>query len=406
MWLQLAASACHHGPAIGNISFSNIMSNTKNSKNKTLYNSDPSLYGGKISVNKKRKKLVSNGVKPSFDSNSSDNNEIQAEPIIGTNQSIAKDYYRLTSAPTPQSVRPEGVLKKSLSAIQQKWKSEAIDYSYACNQLKSIRQDLTVQHIRNPFTVQCYETHARIAIESGDYGEFAQCQSQLHQLYQEICEKHAKSKSQTNIDTILPNKAEFHAYKILQYLFYQREHDLHLINFIEHHLTAQDKANPFIQYSINCRNATISNNYKQFFALYTQAPVMCGYLLDSTAERMRLKALTILATAYRPNLSLNYITKILAFDSVDECLQYCVALNLLISTESKENYLLDTKLSAPILQTLLNNKSQQQQQTQANTNQTQSSNTAVELTLQQKLDQAMGGSSNSSKKKKKKHKKA
>lgn len=104
--------------------------------------------------------------------------------VKGTCQEIEKRYLRLTSAPDPTTVilrlrnlngmlllqsffflpplllislkccnlqvRPEEVLEKALLMVQNSQRN----YLYKCDQLKSIRQDLTVQRIHNQLTVK------------------------------------------------------------------------------------------------------------------------------------------------------------------------------------------------------------------------------------------------------------
>ncbi|ERF69577.1 hypothetical protein EPUS_01907 [Endocarpon pusillum Z07020] len=111
------------------------------------------------------------GFRSPFNDNSSNANTPSATedtgPVIGRSQKLEKNYFRLTSAPNPDTVRPLPVLQKTLELLKRKWKQEA-NYTYICDQFKSLRQDLTVQHIKNEFTVNVYEIHARIALEKGD----------------------------------------------------------------------------------------------------------------------------------------------------------------------------------------------------------------------------------------------
>ena len=68
-------------------------------------------------------------------------------------------------------MRPEPVLIQSLNHLKQRWKDGGAEYLWICSQLKAVRQDLTVQRIKNALAVDVYETHARIALEEGDLNE-------------------------------------------------------------------------------------------------------------------------------------------------------------------------------------------------------------------------------------------
>jgi hypothetical protein len=63
----------------------------------------------------------------------------------------------------PATIRPLSVLERAFSFVMNKYRLQK-DGSYISDQLKSIRQDLMVQAIRNDFTVLVYEENARISL--------------------------------------------------------------------------------------------------------------------------------------------------------------------------------------------------------------------------------------------------
>ncbi|KAI8991990.1 nuclear export factor [Mycotypha africana] len=225
------------------------------------------------------------------------------QPVVGTCTKLEKNYLRLTSAPDPTTVRPLEILKKTLKLLKEKWKKEQ-NYTYICDQFKSVRQDLTVQHIKNEFTVQVYEIHARIALEKSDLGEYNQCQTQLKDLYARgIC----------------GHDMEFTAYRILYYLHTQNWGD---VNSVMADLTPEQKENEFVKHALEVRSSLATGNYHCFFNLYKCAPNMGAYLMDHFCERERVQSLITLCKACRPDIPFSFIQNELAFDTEEQMLKF------------------------------------------------------------------------------------
>ena len=226
--------------------------------------------------------------------------------IVGTCQKLEKPYLRLTSAPDPATVRPLPVLKATLKLLKDKWRSNA-DYGYICDQFKSLRQDMTVQRIKSDFTVLVYEIHARIAIEQGDLGQYNQCQTQLKDLY----------------DVGLSgSESEFMAYRLL-YLIHCRNKQA--INQFLGELSVDQRENEAISHALKVCSAVALGNYSQLFNLYKNAPNMGAYFMDLFVARERSTSLNTILKAYRPTISIRFLTDMLAFSSVEDCKTWLVS---------------------------------------------------------------------------------
>nr|XP_017233075.1 PREDICTED: SAC3 family protein A-like [Daucus carota subsp. sativus] len=263
--------------------------------------------------------------------------------VKGTCQEVEKRYLRLTSAPDPATVRPEEVLEKALVMVQGSQKN----YLYKCDQLKSIRQDLTVQRIRNELTVKVYETHARLAIEVGDLSEYNQCQSQLQVLYAE------------------GNKGcdmEFSAYNLLCVILHSNN-NRDLLSAMSR-LSVDARKDVAVKHALAVRAAVTSGNYVLFFRLYKEAPNLSTCLMDLYVEKMRYAAMKCMSRSYRPTLPVAYIAQVLGFssvlptaeqndekdvDAIEECVEWLKAHGACLITDNPDEVLLDAKASVSSL---------------------------------------------------------
>ncbi|KIY70771.1 hypothetical protein CYLTODRAFT_370451 [Cylindrobasidium torrendii FP15055 ss-10] len=238
--------------------------------------------------------------------------DLEKSAIVGKSQEIYKDYLRLTSEPKPETIRPAHVLELTFTNLSQRWKSKEVNYHWMCSQLKSLRQDLTVQRIKTDLTVKTYQLHARIALEESDLVEFNACLSMLKSL-------HESGLGQE----FLP---EFTAYRILLLLHGRNRSEL---NIYVGQLTNEQKQDIHIKHALAVQKAMLLGNYYALFALYKDAPSMAGYLMDHFVPRERLRALIVMSKAYK-SLPMSLMMDQLAFETTADLLVFLGQYKLLI----------------------------------------------------------------------------
>jgi hypothetical protein len=240
--------------------------------------------------------------------------------IVGQCEEWEKQYLRLTTAPDPALVRPPRVIEIALARVLERWAREgAADYHWTASQFKSMRQDLTVQHIKSDLTVRVYEAHARIALEAGDLSEFNQCQTQLFMLYRDwpalaACER------------------EFMFYHLLYCVVTGNAAALTKAIAELPRAAREDAA---IALALSLRQAVALNNYCVFFRLHARCPLHGRYLTAKLVPRIRLRALAVMLRAYRPGaVQIRFVATSLGFgEDVEACRRYVVACGAALSED-------------------------------------------------------------------------
>ncbi len=272
---------------------------------------------------------------------------------MGTSAVLEKPYLRLTDFPKAENVRPFPILIKSLAHIKSQYIQNE-DFDWANEQLKSVRQDLTVQHIRNKFVLDVYETHARLLLEHGDLNEFHQCQSMIQSLTSptnkidltsqctdEIGGDFRSVRNHEDDEECLRQSEEasdeFYAYGLLFNLVQNSWGEL--TRLLSTHQTkdcdrpTSDVASEIssdsseipacfrgasVRHALKVVKAVMHDDYQAFFRLYESAPHLSAYLMDFLVRRVRKNAYHRIIASYRPSLSVEHFREALSFQDLEE----------------------------------------------------------------------------------------
>lgn len=273
--------------------------------------------------------------------------------IVGTSVVMERSYSRDT--PTASQLRTVETLESWFQLLLRKASRDKKKIDYVLDQLKAIRQDLTVQHLETPFAVRVYTENARLALEHGDEAESRLCFARAAELTKQLglnaqldAENPAAAPAAAaELASVFEQASASAGLRVLQALgdggvsaiellsspvpvdYSALAQRLHVVGspsaptLLLVHLRAAGARG--CATSASCASlcsAVLLLNYVQFFAELRQAEPLVQKAAAKLAARFRVDALTTILHAYSPSIAISALQRDLGFASDAECLAF------------------------------------------------------------------------------------
>ncbi|GAA97493.1 uncharacterized protein L969DRAFT_42828 [Mixia osmundae IAM 14324] len=260
--------------------------------------------------------------------------------------------------PLPSDVRPPEVLKLTLDYLFETVLASdpglSETHPFIRDRTRSIRQDFTMQHERGPIAIECHERIARYHILClhvlRDRESFSESQEleQLRKVLQSLNEFYEDALFE-RMDC--PNEAEFRSYSLIVHL-----RDSDVIRQTEalpaRLFDSQSMQTALRLHSLAQRNndgrgrraansEACLNHFTRFFKLLQaeSTTFLLACLCESHFSDIRRGALKAMMRSNLSNLPpypLAVLTRMLGFDSTEECADFCVAFGLGVIDDAVE----------------------------------------------------------------------